>query len=89
MNHNRSLSKTPHDSKPLTQHSAPWFTITGSAKLLMIYNHWLSIAHTGSQPMAHAAYLTVIHDNLLGITHDDSDSPAQHNTQCFRTTGSA
>jgi hypothetical protein len=81
MNHNRWLSKTPHDSELLTQHSAPWVTTTGSAKLPMVYNHWLSIAHTGSQPLAHAAYLTVIHDNLLGIAHHDSQSLVENNTR--------
>jgi hypothetical protein len=28
------------------------FTTTGSAKLTMIHNHWLSIAHNMSQPLA-------------------------------------
>jgi hypothetical protein len=52
MSHNHWLSKTPHDSQPLTQFKSPWFTTIFTAKLSMIYNHWLSIPHVDLQPMA-------------------------------------
>ena len=42
------VSKIPHVSQPLTQYDLPWFTTTGSAKLAMIYNNWLHIAHNDS-----------------------------------------
>jgi hypothetical protein len=60
----------------------PWFTATGSALHSMIYNHWLSITHHNSQPLAQhcntwltttcSALHTMIHIHFLSITHHHS-----------------
>jgi hypothetical protein len=64
----------------------------------MIHNHWLSIAHHDSQPLAQhnspwrttfgTAWQTMIHNHWHIITHNDSQPLAQHSTPWFTTTGS-
>jgi hypothetical protein len=61
---NHFLSITNNTSKELVQHNTPWFTTTGSvntpwftttcslSSLTIIHNHWLSIIHHDSQPLA-------------------------------------
>ena len=65
----------------------------------MIHNHWLSIAHHDSQPLAQhctpwyiatgSAYHTMIHNLWFSIAHHDSHPLAEHNKPRFTTTGSA
>jgi hypothetical protein len=38
--------------KSIVQDYTPWFTITCSGLHTMIYNHWFSITHDNSHPMA-------------------------------------
>jgi hypothetical protein len=42
-----------HDSQLLDQYNTPWFATIGSAYLTMIHNHWISITHHDSHPLAH------------------------------------
>jgi hypothetical protein len=88
VNHGELCRASGYDSCCAAHHSTPWFTTTGSVQLTMIHNHWFSIAHHDSQPLAHSS-LTMIHHHWLRITHHDSQPLAQNNTPWFTTTGSA
>jgi len=56
----------------------------------MIHNHWLSITHHDTQPLAQhntpqftttgSAKLTMIHNHWLSIAHHDSQLLSQYNT---------
>jgi hypothetical protein len=62
------------------------------------HNHWLSIAHHDSQPLAQhntpwftttsTALHTMIHNHWFSITHHSSQPLAQYITPWFTTTGS-